>query len=89
MVKIEKDYQTKVLYVEDDPDIRENIEKLLKRRYEKVEVCVDGLEGLERFKEFQPNIIITDVLMPRMSGLSMSEEIRKIDNEVPIIVTTA
>lgn len=85
----EKDLTTKILYVEDDQDIRGNIEKLLRRRYQQVEFARDGREGLDLYHSFSPDIIVTDILMPKMSGLEMSKEIRKSNNEVPIIVTTA
>ena len=79
----------KILYVEDDLDIQEMMVKLLSRRYSNLEVASDGKEGLEKYKEFKPNLIITDIQMPKMNGFDMSEEIRKLDSKVHIILITA
>lgn len=89
MIKKEKDKTVKLLYVEDDEDIRVNIERLLRRRFEHVIVKENGLEGLNSFKEDNPDIIISDILMPKMTGHQMAEEIRKINEDIPIIFTTA
>jgi diguanylate cyclase (GGDEF)-like protein len=81
--------QIKVLYVEDDEAIREPLVRFLKRRVGMLEVALDGQEGLEKFSSFNPDIIVSDIKMPRMNGLEMVEQIRKYDPELPIIITTA
>lgn len=45
--------------------------------------------GLEKFKEHRPDLIVTDVEMPKLDGIEMSKEIRKILSDTPIIFTTA
>lgn len=78
-----------VLYVEDDFDVREQLSQFLKRRVSRLLLAENGQEGLNSYRVHRPDLIITDILMPIMDGLEMSREIRKIDQEVPIIVTTA
>ncbi|MCD8493583.1 MAG: response regulator [Geovibrio sp.] len=48
----------------------------------------NGREGLEMFLEHKPDIIITDIRMPVMDGLSMAEQIREHNTDIPIIITT-
>ena len=78
-----------VLYVEDDADTREQFSEFLRRPVGTLITAVNGLEGLEAFKEHRPDIVVTDVLMPQMDGLTMAHEIRGIMPSVPIIVITA
>lgn len=79
----------RVLYVEDDPAIQTPLAKFLARRVKELILASDGLEGLEKFQQYQPDIIITDINMPRMHGFKMVSEIRKIAPTIPIIVTSA
>lgn len=79
----------KVLYVEDDDDIREEIVDFLELEVGELIVAKDGEEGLSKFKEHSPDVVITDIQMPIMDGLKMAEEIKKINPLTPIIVTTA
>ncbi len=79
----------RVLYVEDDSDILEEVAFFLKKRVKQLYTAQDGKEGLTLFQQHAPDLIITDIQMPLMSGLEMCEEIRKIDKNVAIIVTSA
>jgi len=81
--------QIKLLYVEDDENIRTVLSKGLKRRVKEVEVAINGEDGFSKYKSFQPDVIVTDIKMPVMSGLQMSESIRQIDKSIPIIITSA
>ncbi|UCZ55738.1 response regulator [Desulfurispirillum indicum] len=78
-----------VLYVEDEPGVRENIAKFLQRRFKKVYVAEDGRAGLKLFREHKPHMVISDVRMPVMDGLQMSREIRRLQPDAHIILTTA
>lgn len=78
-----------LLYVEDDELVSSTLSEFLKRRFGKVIVAKDGEEGLLYYKENSPDIVITDINMPKMDGLSMAEAIKKIDKDAQIIVTTA
>ena len=78
----------KVLYVEDDEATREALSKYLGRRVGKVFVASDGEEGVRKFLECRPNLLIVDLIMPGMSGLDMIGEIRKQDRECRILITS-
>ena len=78
-----------LLYVEDDKMIRQNAVEYLSRICDNVLEASDGLEALSMYEKHQPDIIISDIKMPRMNGLEMSKKIRKEDKETPIIIATA
>lgn len=80
-----------ILYVEDEKDVREFTSKLLSSLLKKVYTAQDGLEGLELFKENKDviDLIVSDINMPKMDGLSMCEAIKKINNEIPLVITSA
>ncbi len=78
-----------VLYVEDEDEIRDVLARSLKRITKEVYLATNGKEGLEAFKEYNPDIIVTDIKMPLMDGLAMSKEVKDINPSIPIIITTA
>lgn len=79
-----------VLYVEDEDEVREFTTKTINSIVNSVITAKNGIEGLEKFKENKDiNLILTDINMPKMGGLEMCEEIRKEDNEIPIVITSA
>lgn len=78
-----------VLYVEDDNDIREELTTFLRRRVGAIHTAVNGQAGLDAFSQYQPDLVITDILMPVMNGLDMAERIRAINPKTPIIIITA
>lgn len=79
-----------VLYVEDEEDVREFTSKTISTIVNKVIIASNGKEGLEKFKENPDiNLILTDINMPKMGGLEMCAEIRKEDDEIPIVITSA
>jgi len=79
----------KVLYVEDETDLRTSIRMFLEMYYETVLSCANGLEGLETFMREKPDIVVSDIIMPVADGLEMARKIREITLETPIILTTA
>jgi len=78
-----------VLYAEDEEDARKQISQFLSRIVGKLITTANGAEGLEAFTTHSPDIVITDIRMPEMDGLTMAREIRKIDPKVPIVALTA
>lgn len=81
----------KILYVEDEEEIRSHTVDILGELFSKddISVATNGEEGLEVFKSHRPDIVMSDIQMPKMNGLEMIEEIKKIDPNVRVIVTTA
>ncbi len=80
-----------VLYVEDESALREEVYQNISPFVKKMIIAVDGAEGLELYKQNRNelDIVITDILMPNMTGLEMVDKIREVDSEIPIIYTTA
>ena len=80
----------KVLFIDDEKGVREGTGTFLKKFFKNVIVCADGEEGLKTFIEHGDfDIVITDVLMPKMDGVTMAKEIQKIDSKVFLIFLTA
>ncbi len=86
---MQKNDSISILYVEDQDDVRLFLSKILSRHYSNVLLAENGKTGLEIYKEFKPDIIISDIKMPVMDGLSMSSRIKEIDPKAKIILTTA
>ena len=77
------------LYVEDDENLKDEVLIGLKRRFDKIICASNGKEGLDKFREFKPDVIISDIKMPVMDGIEMSSLIRKENKNIPIVLTTA
>ncbi len=78
----------KVLYVEDEIILRDTTCNSLNSILKEIVVADNGKEGLEKFDD-SFDLIITDLSMPIMNGMEMIREIRKINQIIPIIITTA
>ncbi len=79
----------KLLYVEDDEEARLATRVILEEFFQSVVIASNGQEGLDLFKENDVDLIITDINMPKMNGLEMIKEIRKLDNEISILILSA
>jgi len=78
-----------ILYVEDEETTQKLITEILEASCKQVFVASDGVEGLSLYKEQKPDLVLSDIAMPNMDGLEMSEAIKKIDPEQPIALFTA
>jgi putative nucleotidyltransferase with HDIG domain len=78
-----------VLYVEDDLAIQESTQKYLQKLFAKVVVANDGYEGIHKYKTQEFDLVITDLSMPKMNGIEMIEQIRALDEDKNILITTA
>lgn len=78
-----------VLYVEDDEDVRKVAVEYLERICKKVFQAENGKVALNIWRDEKPDIIITDISMPKMNGIDMARYIRAEDLKTPIIVATA
>jgi DNA-binding response OmpR family regulator len=78
-----------ILYVEDEEDVRRNAVEYLNRISKEVLEAKDGKEAINIWKEHKPDIIITDINMPRLNGIDMARYIRSEDTSVQIIIATA
>lgn len=77
-----------VLVVEDEVSFVEALTIGLRREGFHVEVATDGFEALERFDSVKPDIVLLDVMLPRLSGIDVCRQLRK-KSQVPIIMVTA
>ena len=78
-----------ILFVDDEDGVRSSYETLLGMWAKKSYSASNGQEGLEVFKKHKPDIVVTDIKMPVMSGLVMAKHIKEISPNTPIIITTA
>ena len=78
-----------LLYVEDDLETIDNIKFFLKRYFSEIYIALDGEEALKIFNEKNPDIIILDINIPKISGLKVASKIREKDNNTSIIFLTA
>ncbi|TCO75250.1 Na-translocating system protein MpsC family protein [Marinisporobacter balticus] len=79
----------KILYVEDERITKNQVFRFLKKRVGKVVLAENGEDGIKKFIEYKPDIIITDLIMPDMSGIEMLRKIRNDGYKCPCIITSA
>lgn len=79
----------KILFVEDEKDLTLIVADTLRGQGYEVITAADGIEGLEKFKTEAADIVVADVMMPKMDGFSMAKEIRKLSPTVPLLFLTA
>ena len=78
-----------ILIVEDSLTIQKQMKMFMEKLFNKVYVANDGIEALEIYKQFQPNIILTDIQMPKMDGHEFIENLNKLNHSSKIIVFSA
>ena len=79
----------KILFVEDEEDLTLIVADTLRGQGYEVITAADGIAGLEKFKSEGADIVVADVMMPKMDGFSMAKEIRKLSPTVPMLFLTA
>ncbi len=79
----------KILFVEDEEDLTLIVADTLHGQGYEVITAVDGVDGLEKFKSEGADIVVADVMMPKMDGFTMAKEIRKLSPTVPLLFLTA
>lgn len=85
-IKLKK---SSILLAEDEENLRDSFKKVLLLYVQKVYTASDGEEALELYYKHKPDILITDLKMPKINGLDLIKTIRKENEEIPIIVTSA
>jgi putative nucleotidyltransferase with HDIG domain len=80
-----------ILVVDDDPDVVEILTESLKIRGYSTEAAYDGMEAVEKYDAFHPDLVVLDILLPEKNGFEVCEEIRARDihRDVPIIIISA
>lgn len=79
----------KILFVEDERDLSLIVCDTLRQQGYDVVAAFDGIEGLAKYKTEGADLIVADVMMPRLDGFAMAKEIRRLSANVPIIFLTA
>lgn len=82
------DQKARILLVDDEQAITENLAPLLERAGFRVAVAADGEAALNHVTQFNPDMIVADVLMPRMDGREMLRRLRQTNNWTPVILLT-
>jgi two-component system response regulator MtrA len=78
----------RILLIEDDPSIREITAIGLRAAGFEVDTAADGAAGLERWRSAAPDLVLLDVMLPRMDGLEVCREIRR-ESTTPVVMLTA
>ena len=78
----------RILVVEDDPDIQELLRTFLEDAGYRVEVASDGVEAISLFSKSEYDLILLDIMLPKIDGYGVCELIRR-ESEVPIVMLTA
>ena len=83
-------HPNRILVVDDNTDMRTYIVKLLKNSYV-VDEAVDGLDALDKISKFPPDLVLTDMMMPRMDGLGLLQALRKdpMTAIIPVVILSA
>jgi DNA-binding response OmpR family regulator len=79
----------KVLLIEDDREIQSTLSGVLQAAGYDVRIAPNGIEGQKRIEEDRPDLIITDMMMPRMGGFPVLEYLKSLADPPPVIMITA
>ena len=77
-----------ILIVDDDEMMRQFVKELLQVNNFKITEAENGKVGLKEFRENTPDLVITDIIMPEMEGISFNRKLREYDKDIPIIAMT-
>jgi DNA-binding NtrC family response regulator len=80
--------EARVLVVDDDDEVRTLLVRTLRRRGYSVEEAADGIQGLACVEKTAPDVVLTDMAMPRLDGLGLLKALKENHAEVPVIVLT-
>lgn len=75
-----------ILVVEDDPDLREVITEVLSDEGYRVFEAIDGQRALERIETIAPDLVLSDIRMPRLTGIELAERLRQRRDPIPIVL---
>lgn len=79
----------RILIIEDDRHIAEGLQLNLSMQGHEVVIAPDGTTGLQQWKEWQPHLIVLDIMMPGLDGLQVLQHIRLEDERLPVLILSA
>lgn len=75
----------KVLVIDDEKDVREMARRTLESEHHTIFEAADGIDGIKAFQEHQPDVVVTDIIMPNADGLEVISRILEINPKAKII----
>ena len=81
--------KAKILVVEDDPNLGDILQEYLTMKGFETTLCRDGEEGWAKFKKDKYHLCLLDIMMPKKDGFTLGKEIKKVQEDLPIIYLTA
>ena len=78
-----------ILVIEDEQRVAELLQSGLEENGYKVSLAMDGIQGLSLFLKNKFDLVLSDIILPKMGGFDLCKEIRKNDTEIPILMLTA
>jgi DNA-binding response OmpR family regulator len=82
-------HERRILIVEDDEHIAEGLKLNLTRQGYKVAISENGTQALQMWKEWNPHLIVLDIMLPGLDGLSVLRHIRLVDERIPVLILSA
>ena len=79
----------RILVIEDESHIADGIRLNLSIQGYDVKIAVDGIEGLEKWRSWNPDLIILDIMLPMIDGFSILKTIRQEDEKIPVLILSA
>jgi len=86
---MQKSEQKRILVVEDEKHIAEGLNLNLSLQGYDVQIAENGISGLRQWKEWNPDLIVLDIMLPGIDGLSVLQNIRLEDEQIPILILSA
>ena len=77
----------RMLFIDDDPEAQKTLSMVLEDEYQD-RSCFTGLEGIERVRKDDPDVVLLDINLPNIAGLEVLEKIRSIPASPPVIMLT-
>ena len=81
--------KAKLLVVEDDPNLGDILKEYLEMKGYEPTLCRDGEEGWNKFKKDKYDLCLLDIMMPKKDGFTLAKEIKKVQDDLPILFLTA
>jgi DNA-binding NtrC family response regulator len=88
-MKVEESLRRRILVVEDDEDMRENLQRILLGAGYEVSLAEDGSQAITMLRAQPCHLVLTDLVMPGMNGLELLKEIRQEDQNLPVVFLSA